>query len=163
MNDLSNNKVNHLWLDVRNQDEIDSVKMNKNKDILYMPANIIKYNVEFLDKYFNDYETVFIICKSGARSTKIKEKYFEKNDKIRVCSKHFNELDPSTLEQSPDIHLSITRKVQNIAGSVIVLLFSLLLFYPEVKYMYLLFGLVMIYVGLSGNCFMSPILSKNDI
>ena len=158
-----NDKVNHLWLDVRNQDEIDSVKMNQTKNILYMPANIIKYNVEFLDKYFNDYETVFIICKSGARSTKIKEKYFEKNDKVCVSSKHFNELDPSTLEQSPDIHLSITRKVQIIAGSMIVLLFILLLFYPEVKYIYLLFGLVMIYVGVSGNCFMSPLLSKNDI
>lgn len=160
---------NNLLLDIRNQDEIDTVKYNNSnsiqtyKTVLYIPSNIIKYNLEFLFEYFKQYDNVHIICRSGTRSKKIKDKYFMKNENVFVNSKHFDTLKPEYIQKSPGIHLSLVRKIQIISGSIIVVLFSLLFFHNNVKYMFAVFGLVMIYVGVSGNCFMASILSKNDI
>ncbi len=157
----------NLLLDVRNQDEIDAIKYNINdgkyKTIFYMPSNIIKYNLDFLLNYFKEYDNVYIICKSGARSKKIKDKYFANSKNVYVNSKHFNTLGTELTIQSPGLHLSITRKIQIISGSIILFLFTLLLFYDNVKYIYLFLGLIMLYVGISGNCFMSSILTKDDI
>lgn len=86
-----------------------------------------------------------------------------KNDNVLVNPKHFDTLEHEYIQKSPGIHLSLERKIQIISGSIIVLLFTLLFFHDNVKYMFLLFGLVMIYVGISGNCFMASILTKNDI
>ena len=168
MNQTTNKKLNNnLLLDIRNQDEIDSQRFNNNnneyRNILYIPSNLIKYNVDFLQEYFKEYENIYIICKSGVRSKKIKDKYFRQNENVHVSSNHFNSLDKSHIYKSPELYLSITRKIQIISGSIIILLFSLLLFYKNVKYAFLLFGIFMIYVGISGNCFMSSILSKDDI
>ena len=170
---MNNQKIekasnNNLLLDIRNQDEIDSIKYNNNnnntyKTVLYIPSNIIKYNLDFLFEYFKQYDNVYIICRSGTRSKKIKDKYFMKNDNVLVNLKHFDTLEHEYIQKSPGIHLSLVRKIQIISGSIIVLLFTLLFFHDNVKYMFLLFGLVMIYVGISGNCFMASILTKNDI
>lgn len=170
---MNNQKIekasnNNLLLDIRNQDEIDSIKYNNNnnntyKTVLYIPSNIIKYNLDFLFEYFKQYDNVYIICRSGTRSKKIKDKYFMKNDNVLVNPKHFDTLEHEYIQKSPGFHLSLVRKIQIISGSIIVLLFTLLFFHDNVKYMFLLFGLVMIYVGISGNCFMASILTKNDI
>jgi len=160
---------NNLLLDIRNQDEIDSVKYNNHnsirtyKMVLYIPSNIIKYNLEFLFEYFKQYDNVHIICRSGTRSKKIKDKYFMKHENVLVNSKHFDTLEPEYIQKTPGIHLSLVRKIQIISGSIILVLFALLFFHNNVKYMFAVFGLVMIYVGVSGNCFMASILSKNDI
>jgi hypothetical protein len=158
---------NHLLLDVRNLDEIETIRFNNEnreyRNIVYIPANLIKHNIDFLREHFKEYDNVYIICKSGARSTKVKEKYFMANENVFINSAHFNSLEESKTIRSPDIHLSITRKIQIISGSIILFLFSLLFFFQNVKYMFLVFGLVMVYVGVSGNCFMSPLLQGNDI
>lgn len=58
---MNNQKIekasNNLLLDIRNQDEIDSIKYNNNnnntyKTVLYIPSNIIKHNLDFLFEYF---------------------------------------------------------------------------------------------------------------
>lgn len=151
-----------LLLDVRNQDEIDTIKYKEDgtMDVLYMPANVIKYNVEFLRDYFQKYKRVFIICQSGNRSQIIKNKYFSDDAHVMVNSIHFNKLDG---EQTPGIHMSLTRKIQIISGSIILLIFLLMLFYKNAVYAYVGLGLFMLYVGISGNCFMSSILTKGDI
>ena len=163
---------NNLLLDIRNQDEIDTVMYNNNnnnnnnktyKMVLYIPANNIKYNLDFLSQHFKEYDNVHIICRSGTRSKKIKDKYFMKHDNVSVASKHFDTLENEYVQKFPGIHLSLVRKIQIISGSIIVLLFGLLFFHNNVKYIFLLFGFVMIYVGISGNCFMASILTKNDM
>jgi len=160
-------KHNILLLDIRNHDEIDTIKYNLTNniitDILYIPSNIIKYNIEFLNEHFTKYNKIYIICKSGSRSKSIKEKYFSQNPDILVNPQHFNNLDDKYILHTPGLYLSITRKIQIISGSIILLLFLLLLYYENVKYIFPLFALFMIYVGVSGNCFMSSILTKNDI
>jgi len=160
--DLHKKNPDTLLLDVRNQDEIDTIKYKEDgtMDVLYMPANVIKYNVEFLRDYFQKYKQVFIICQSGNRSQIIKNKYFSDDAHVMVNSIHFNKLDG---EQTPGIHMSLTRKIQIISGSIILLIFLLMLFYKNAVYAYVGLGLFMLYVGISGNCFMSSILTKGDI
>ena len=160
--DLHKKNTDTLLLDVRNQDEIDTIKYKEDgtMDVLYMPANVIKYNVEFLRDYFQKYKQVFIICQSGNRSQIIKNKYFSDDAHVMVNSIHFNKLDG---EQTPGIHMSLTRKIQIISGSIILLIFLLMLFYKNAVYAYVGLGLFMLYVGISGNCFMSSILTKGDI
>ena len=161
--------THRLLVDVRNQDEIDSVKYNihepsnRYKDILYMPSNIIQYNRDLLLDFFKQYDSIDIICKSGTRSKKIKEKYFKENEKVQIAPFHFNTLGGDFVIKSTGLHLSVTRKIQIISGSIILFLFVLLFFHDKVKYLFLAFGCLMLYVGISGNCFMSPLLSKNDI
>ena len=48
---------NILYLDVRNHDEIDSVKLQTTSAIFYMPSNIIKNNMEFLNTLFEKSRT----------------------------------------------------------------------------------------------------------
>jgi hypothetical protein len=166
---MSNDNRNSLLLDVRNQDEIESVKYNlqepsnRYKDILYIPSNIIQYNIDHLLEMFTSYDSIDIICKSGTRSKKIKEKYFKENEKVQIAPFHFNTLGDEYVIKSDGLHLSVTRKIQIISGSIVLFLFVLLFFHDNVKYLFLAFGSLMLYVGISGNCFMSPILSKDDI
>ena len=166
---MSNDNRNRLLLDVRNQDEIESVKYNlqepsnRYKDILYIPSNIIQYNIDHLLEMFTSYDSIDIICKSGTRSKKIKEKYFKENEKVQIAPFHFNTLGDEYVIKSDGLHLSVTRKIQIISGSIVLFLFVLLFFHDNVKYLFLAFGSLMLYVGISGNCFMSPILSKDDI
>lgn len=159
--------TNDLLLDVRNYDEIDAIRYNdvdgNFENILYMPSNMIKYNLDFLQEYFENYDNVYIICKSGNRSQKIKDAYFREDDRVMVNSVHFNTLEDEYTIRSPGLHLSLTRKIQMISGSIVLFIFLLSLLYPDVKYMFVVFGILMLYVGISGNCFMSAILTNGDI
>lgn len=161
------NETVDLLLDVRNQDEIDTVKYNNANgnftNILYMPANIIKFNLFFLHEYFEKYDNVYIICKSGNRSEKIKDMYFRDDEKISINPTHFNTIQEEQVVRSSGIHISLTRKIQIISGSIILLILLVAQFYSDAIYMFLFFGTLMLYVGISGNCFMSSVLTSGDI
>lgn len=158
---------NVLLLDVRNYDEIANVKYNdidnKYNQILYIPSNEIKYNTEFLNNYFTNYDKIDIICNSGNRSKKVKDKYFLSNDKVNNVEINFNKLDNKYIIRSEEINLSLTRKIQIIIGSILLVLFIFSLYNNNILYILPFMSAFMLYVGISGNCFMSSILTKNDI
>ena len=155
-----------LLVDLRNPDEVASRRYNLHepsnpyKHILYIPSNLIQYNVDGLLDYFKSYTTVDLICQSGKRSQPIKEKYFKHHENVHVKSIHFNTVEDAYVLKSNETHLSMPQKIQILSGSMILLLFVLLFFHDKVKYLFLAFGSMMLYVGLSGNCFMTPILNK---
>ncbi len=177
-----------LLLDIRNHDEIDSIKYNidyvedeqiedeendklqnnEKKDIeriteiLYIPSTSIKYNINFLNLHFQKYKMVYIICQSGNRSKIIKEKYFNDDKHIIVNDIHFDKLNNDQIIKTSGIHMSITRKIQVISGSIILFIFALSYKYSVAIYIYILLGLFMLYVGISGNCFMSSILTRKS-
>jgi|SaaInlStandDraft_5_1057022.scaffolds.fasta_scaffold119651_1 rhodanese-related sulfurtransferase len=179
-----------LLLDIRNHDEIDSIKYNidyvededveiedeendklqnngkknieKITEILYIPSTSIKYNINFLNLHFQKYKMVYIICQSGNRSKIIKEKYFNDDKHIIINDIHFDKLNSDQVIKTSGIHMSITRKIQVISGSIIIFIFALSYKYSIAIYIYILLGLFMLYVGISGNCFMSSILTRNS-
>jgi len=63
---------------------------------------------------------------------------------------------------SNGIHMNLTRKNQLIVGTIVLLLFILTYFYKYAIIGYLLLGLMMLYIAISGNCFMSSFLTKNE-
>ena len=158
---------NNLLLDVRNYDEIANVKYNdidnKYNQILYIPSNEIKYNIEFLNKFFTNFDNVYIICNSGNRSKQVKDKYFVSNNKVNTVKTNYNKLDDKYLIKSKEINLSLTRKIQIIIGSILLVLFIFSLYNKNIIYILPFMSAFMLYVGISGNCFMSSILTKNDI
>lgn len=152
-----------LFLDIRNHDEIDKKHFNSDINVLYMPANMVKYNIPFLLNEFEKYNDIKIICQSGNRSKKIKDKYFKNENKIQISSVQFNDIDKDKdVVISNEIHMNLTRKIQLISGTMILLLFLITYFYKKAIYGYLLLGVMMLYVSLSGNCFMSSYLTSNE-
>lgn len=156
-----------LILDIRNHNEIDKKRFtdeklhSNNETILYLPANMIKYNLVFLKREFMKYQTIKLICNSGNRSRLIKNKYFQDNSYIVVNKDQFKDISKDVVI-SKGLHMNLVRKVQLIAGSLILFFFLITLGVSDFIYSYLLLGLMMLYVSLSGNCFMSSFLTKND-
>lgn len=156
-----------LLLDVRNHDEISNMKLKENTEIsevLYIPSNTVKFNLGFLNSYFKQFEQVYIICRSGNRSSQIKDKYFKKTVNVQLYKYNYNNIPRELLEPYPEkTTYSLVRKIQMIMGSILLIVFVLSFYFKNIFYVLLPFSLFMLYVGISGNCFMSSILTKNDI
>lgn len=156
-----------LYLDLRNNDEIEKIRFKKEyANVGYIPADIIKYNLEYLENEFNKYDEIILICSTGYTSNIIKNKYYSNNDNIKVASKHFDDFDiikeKNNIIYSDGYHMNLTKKVQLISGSIILLIFFLGKKDPVFFNFYLILAIVMLYVSISGNCFMSKFLTQND-
>mgnify|MGYP001572540167 CR=1 FL=1 len=156
-----------LYLDIRNSDEIKKVKL-KHNSVLYIPANMIQFNLDLIQQEIEKVEQVLIICESGNRSQKIKDKYFRKENKVSVAPKHIKDLladekKEDLLVVTKSWSMNLTRKIQIISGSLILLLFIISFFQRWVLWLYLVIGCFMLYVGLSGNCFLSSFLTSGDL
>jgi hypothetical protein len=156
-----------LYLDIRNHDEIKKAKL-KNDSVLYIPANMIQFNLDLIQQEMEKVDQILIICESGNRSQKIKDKYFRKENKVSVAPKHIKDLlgeenKEDLLVLSKSWSMNLTRKIQIISGCLILLLFIISFFRRWVLWLYLVLGCFMIYVGLSGNCFLSSFLTSGDL
>jgi rhodanese-related sulfurtransferase len=152
-----------LFIDIRNYDEVASKRLVTRDDVLYIPMNMIKFNLDYLKKVIPSYENVYIMCRSGQRSKIIKDKYFLDYDNVKVSPKQINTLSENESIVSSSSFFSLTRKIQIIAGTLILGLFILYHYSEKAIYCYLALGLFMVYVGISGNCFMSSILTKGEV
>jgi len=75
-----------IILDVREEDEIAEYyvnPVNDNLQMLYIPSRMIFANVPYLKKVART-EKIWIMCKSGRRAQKVKDKYFADVDSIKV-------------------------------------------------------------------------------
>jgi rhodanese-related sulfurtransferase len=150
-----------LILDIRDYNEINEKHLNNNFNVLYIPANMIKYNVSFLLKVFEKYDEVKIMCRSRHRSKIIKNKYFKNYDKVQVNKVQFKDLEEDIIKTN-GLHMNFTRKIQLIIGIIILLLFLLTYYYKKAIYGFLLLGLMLLFVSLTGYCFLSKLLVSND-
>lgn len=158
---------NTLVIDIRNYDEILSKKLNPSifKNVLYIPSNIMQHNLEMIKTESSKYKNTYIICQSGNRSKKVVDKYFSNTKNIKISPIHINKITNNYLVVSDSITLSLTRKIQIIAGTMILIIGLVTLYFKNYKILFanIFMGIFMLYVGISGNCFLSSILTKNDI
>ena len=156
-----------LYLDVRNHDEIKKSKL-KHDSVLYIPANMIQFNLDLIQQEMEKVDQVLIICESGNRSQKIKNKYFRKENKVIIAPKHIKDLlgeenKEDLLVVNKSWSMNVTRKIQIISGCLILLIFIISFFQRWILWSYLALGCFMLYVGISGNCFLSSYLTSGDL
>uniref|UniRef100_A0A6C0ACY1 Rhodanese domain-containing protein n=1 Tax=viral metagenome TaxID=1070528 RepID=A0A6C0ACY1_9ZZZZ len=149
-----------LKLDIRNSHELDCKRFYK--DFINIPAENIKYNIDFLKNISKNYDKIDIYCKSGRRARIIKQLYFKNNTKFSIAEKHFSHFNnDEDIVKNNYYCLGLTRSIQIIAGILIILiLFLTEIIDAKFRYLYLVFGTFMLYVGISGNCFISSYIVK---
>lgn len=164
---MNHNYQNCLLLDIREYHEVKYQQINNEhfhyKLILYIPANMIQFNLIFLQKAFKNFDKIYIICNSGSRSKLIKNKYFKNNKQVIINKFQFNELDKKYIITSHKKILSTTNKIQILSGIIIIIIFLLSFLYKYSKFILIIYALYMIYVGYSNKCFLSKFLLHSQI
>lgn len=164
---MNHNYENSLLLDIRNYEEVKYQKINNEhfhfKLILYIPANMIQFNLIFLQKAFKNFDKIFIICNSGSRSKLIKNKYFKNNKQVIINEFQFNNLDKKYIITYHKKIFSNTNKIQIISGIIIIFIFLLSFFFKYSKFLFIIYALIMIYVGYYNKCFLSKFFLYSQI
>lgn len=157
--------TNKLYIDLRRSHELNTIRLDSSKvNILNIPAENIKFNLKQLENIIKSYDKVYLVCGSGSRASLIKEKYFDENDKVKKYSYNFGNIEDSKLGKytikGEKKDFGLTRTVQMVSALIVLLILGLTYINPDLKLLYLGFGLFMFYVGYSGNCIMSKFLIK---
>jgi len=74
-----------LIIDIREEQEIldrQLVSTDGNVVIVNIPTRSIFANVDFINQLSGEFQTLFIVCRSNRRATRVKNKYFAENPKI---------------------------------------------------------------------------------
>jgi hypothetical protein len=167
--------VKLLMLDIRSHDELATHRFSLEKirksnvidvDILNIPVENIKYNVDYINKLSNEYEQVRIVCRYNVRASFIKNKYFENNQKIIINPDgHFGQDDfDKNLEftiKSSDKHYNSTQRLQFIFSFVILIVVFLAYKY-DMRFLFILVALALyhIYTAYTKSCKLLFMLSK---
>lgn len=76
-----------LIVDLREETELLDVQLKSNTsavDIVNIPTRSIFANLDFINKKANELEMVYLMCRSGCRSQKVKNKYFPSNPRVQL-------------------------------------------------------------------------------
>lgn len=152
-----------LYVDLRRADEVNNLHLNLSRvEWINIPAENVRFNLEHLEELSDEYHLVYFICNTGNRSKIVKEKYFEHHKKFKVCKNSFSNILSSPMKKDASFgtqkEMSTNRKTQIISAIIIIILSILSMFNDNFKYVFFIFGLLMFYVGFSGNCFMSKMM-----
>lgn len=74
-----------LIVDIREESEILDVQIKPNTPevhIVNIPSRSIFANVEYLNRISENYDQIYLLCRTSRRTSAVKEKYFHDNPKI---------------------------------------------------------------------------------
>lgn len=169
-----------LYIDIRASDEVQSLRFDPTHMTNYynIPMNMVKFNKEVILKHLEYYNTVYIVCRTGSRSSFIKNKYFKNEPRVKidkslasinfVVGKQDITLQDGSLitlwitgNQQYNLY-NITRIIQIMLG-VILLTCGLLLAMNKhvnivIKVVLIGFGLMALFNGLTNTCTLSILL-----
>jgi hypothetical protein len=76
----------HLYIDIRASDEVQSLRFDPTHMTNYynIPMNMVKFNREVILKHLEYYDEIYIVCRTGSRSSFIKNKYFKNEPRVKV-------------------------------------------------------------------------------
>ena len=80
--------MKYLFIDIRKSDEVYSKHFDQSKEYSFynIPMNMIRFNAENIIQHLEYVDEIYIVCQSANRSNFIKNKYFNKYDKIKADS-----------------------------------------------------------------------------
>lgn len=149
-------------IDIRDEHELLDVRFVSNNIELFIvniPGRVIFANKEWIEKKSEESQ-IFILCRTGNRSSKIKNKYFKNNNNISsIGLDSLKEFDIITIKGKGGF--GIQQYIQLIFS--IIILGIIISIYLNVPKLYLLIGLLVflifiIYQVFSKSCLMSKVI-----
>lgn len=185
--------MKYLFIDIRKSDEVYSKHFDQSKEYRFynIPMNMIRFNAENIIQHLEYVDEIYIVCQSATRSNFIKNKYFNKYDKIKVNNNlqfaHLNHgmntvyLDENKKGQGLNINIvgsnsfnfyNVMRITQTIMGTLMILIglyiYTQLQKYGEMNkirvplFILVAFGSMVLFNGLTSTCSLS-ILLENEL
>ena len=181
--------MKYLFIDIRKSDEVYTKHFDQSQEYSFynIPMNMIRFNAQTIIDHLEYVDEIYIVCQSANRSQFIKDKYFNDYKRIKVSQKlQFANLNYGSnnvsLNENTDMKIniigsnsfnfySIMRILQTIMGILMILvggytyiqltkekLLKKINILPLI--VLVLFGIMVLYNGLTSTCSLS-ILLKN--
>jgi hypothetical protein len=133
--------MKYLFIDIRKSDEVYSKHFDQSQEYSFynIPMNMIRFNAQTIINHLDYVDEIYIVCQSSSRSQFIKDKYFNKYEKIKV-SKNLQFVNLKHGVNNVSINENTTMKI-NIVGS------NSFNFYNVMRIIQTILGLVMILIG----------------
>jgi hypothetical protein len=179
--------MKYLFIDIRKSDEVYAKHFDQSQEYSFynIPMNMIRFNAQTIIDHLEYVDEIYIVCQSASRSQFIKDKYFNHLERIKVCKKlQFSKLNYGSnnisLNKNTNIRINIIgsnsfnfynvmRITQTIMGIMMISLggytyfqlrkANLLKKINSVPLVILvLFGIMVLYNGLTSTCSLSILL-----
>ena len=179
--------MKYLFIDIRKSDEVYSKHFDQSQEYSFynIPMNMIRFNAQTIINHLEYVDEIYIVCQSANRSQFIKQKYFNDYKKIKVSQKlQFANLNygPNnvSLNENTDMRInivgsnsfnfySVMRILQTIMGIIMISVGTYT--YIQLRQVNLLkkfnvlplivlvlFGIMVLYNGLTSTCSVSILL-----
>ena len=178
--------MKYLFIDIRKSDEVYSKHFDQSQEYSFynIPMNMIRFNAQTIINHLEYVDEIYIVCQSANRSQFIKDKYFNDYKRIKVCQKlQFSKLNYGSNKVSlnnTDMRIniigsnafnfySVMRILQTIMGIIMILIGGYT--YMQLRkanvlkkinsvplIVLVLFGMMVLYNGLTSTCSISILL-----
>jgi hypothetical protein len=179
--------MKYLFIDIRKSDEVYTKHFDQSKEYSFynIPMNMIRFNAQTIIKHLEYVDEIYIVCQSSSRSQFIKNKYFNEHERIKVSQTlqfsnlHYGSNNVS-LNETTDMQINIVgsnsfnfynvmRITQTIMGIIMILVggytymqLSKAKLLKKINSLPLivlvLFGIMVLYNGLTSTCSLSILL-----
>jgi rhodanese-related sulfurtransferase len=145
--------VKNIILDVREESELkekhletDSVEL----EIINIPMRHIQFNIPYI-KRLADNGKVYLMCKSGTRANKVKNKYFSNNDNVvtleggitKIKNNEFKD-DVKEISSGKKSNLGMQQYMQIMFMFIMIIAFVLIIYDQRYAMLYVMIVIVMI-------------------
>ena len=179
--------MKYLFIDIRKSDEVYSKHFDQSQEYSFynIPMNMIRFNAQTIINHLEYVDEIYIVCQTASRSQFIKNKYFNQHERIKVSQNlQFSNLkyglNTVSLNENTDMKINIVgsnsfnfynvmRIIQTIMGIIMISVggytymqlrkANLLKKMNSVPLIVLvLFGIMVLYNGLTSTCSISILL-----
>ena len=179
--------MKYLFIDIRKSDEVYTKHFDQSPEYSFynIPMNMIRFNAQTMIDHLEYVDEIYIVCQSANRSQFIKDKYFKDYERIKVSKKlqfvNLNHgLNKVALNENTDMRINIVgsnsfnfynvmRIQQTIMGLIIISVGGYM--YMQLRnekllkkinilplIVLVLFGMMVLYNGLTSTCSISMLL-----
>jgi rhodanese-related sulfurtransferase len=179
--------MKYLFIDIRKSDEVYAKHFDQSTEYSFynIPMNMIRFNAQTIIKHLEYVDEIYIVCQSANRSQFIKNKYFNHYERIKVSQKlQFSNLNYGSnnvsLNEKTDMRINIVgsnsfnfynvmRIIQTIVGIIMLSVGGYT--YMQLRkanvlkkinslplIILVLFGMMVLYNGLTSTCSISILL-----
>lgn len=145
--------VKNIIIDVREESELKEMHLETDSvelEIINIPMRHIQFNIPYINR-LADNGKVYLMCKSGVRASKVKNKYFSNNDNVVTLEGGITKIKDS--EFKDDVEEKVSGKKSNLGMQqymqimfmfIMVIAFVLIIYDQRYAMLYVMIVIVMI-------------------